>query len=649
MSRTAVLIVEDEAIVAADLAGKLRQLGYEVAGIAATGKEAAALCSRLGPHLVLMDISLAGPMDGIQAAEAIRNRQDIPVIYLTAHSDRATLDRAKVTEPFGYILKPFEERDLATQIELALYKHQADRQLREQREWLRVTLNSIGDAVIATDAAGRITFINPVAESLTGWRAEDAIGRPIPSVFRIVNEQTGEALEEPVAAVLRAGRAVPLANHTALVAKDGRRVPIEDSAAPITDAAGRVIGVVLVFHDVTAKRRSQEALRRINETLERRVAERSELAEARARQLQTLAVELIEAEERERRRVAELLHEDLQQILAAARMQLLASSENLSPTSMLANVARLLEESIDRARRLSHELSPAVLHYSGLPSVLEWLASQMKEQFGLQVELDVGAAGRSESEPLKVFIFRAVQELLFNVVKHADVKSARVVVSGSNGVLAVTVSDKGRGFNPERLNSSNKRTGLGLLSLRERASYIGGGLAIESTPGAGSRFTLTVPLGLSPTVETEARDSTAGRPAPAPAGPADPAAQGNLRVLLADDHKVMREGLISMLSDQPGIQVVGEAADGQEALERALKIEPDVVVMDISMPVMDGVEASRRIKAVLPEVRVIGLTMHADDQLYRTMRMAGAEAVLSKTASATELLKAIYGIPGQGA
>ena len=261
MSKTAILIVEDEAIVAADLAGKLRQLGYKVAGITAQGAEAVALAERLSPHLVLMDIQLEGPMDGIETAQAIRDRQDVPVIYLTAHSDAATLSRAKLSGPFGYILKPFDERELATQIELALYKHQAERQLREQREWLRVTLTSIGDAVIATDAAGRISFLNPVAESLTGWKAEEAMDRNIPEVFRIVNEQTGQALEDPVARVLRERCAVALANHTGLVTRDGRTVPIEDSAAPILDAAAKVIGAVLVFHDVTEKRRAENALR----------------------------------------------------------------------------------------------------------------------------------------------------------------------------------------------------------------------------------------------------------------------------------------------------------------------------------------------------------------------------------------------------
>ncbi len=260
MSKTRVLIVEDEAIVAADLAAKLRRLDYEVVGTAAEGEKAVALVGSLSPQLVLMDIMLEGSMDGIEAAEAIRHRHDVPVIYLTAHSDASTLARAKRTGPFGYILKPFEERELASQIELAIYKHQADRQVREQREWLRVTLTSIGDAVIATDNSSRVTFINPVAEAITGWKAGEAAGLSVPSVFRVINEQTGHPLEDPVARVLREGRAIPLANHAALVTRDGRTVPIEDSAAPILDAGGQVIGVVLVFHDVTEKRRADEDL-----------------------------------------------------------------------------------------------------------------------------------------------------------------------------------------------------------------------------------------------------------------------------------------------------------------------------------------------------------------------------------------------------
>jgi PAS domain S-box-containing protein len=261
MPKATILIVEDEAIVAEDLSQKLGRLGYEVGGVTARGDEAIVLARDRRPDLVLMDIRLQGRMDGVEAAEHIGRECARPVIFLTAHSDHATVQRAKLTEPFGYILKPFEELDLQTHIEMALYKHQAEQKLRQQREWLRVTLSSIGDAVLATDTAGRITFINPVAADLTGWQEEQALGQPLENVFQIINERTRKQAENLVARVLRENRVIGLANHTALVAKDGREIPIEDSAAPILDAAGKVEGVVLVFHDTTAKRRAQEALR----------------------------------------------------------------------------------------------------------------------------------------------------------------------------------------------------------------------------------------------------------------------------------------------------------------------------------------------------------------------------------------------------
>ncbi|MBI4776204.1 MAG: response regulator [Deltaproteobacteria bacterium] len=809
MSHTGILIVEDEAIVAADLANKLTQLGYEVAGIAAQGAEAVEMARRLDPQLILMDVRLEGPLDGIEAAEAIRARHDVPVIYLTAHSDSATLARAKLTGPFGYILKPFEERDLATQIELALFKHQAERKLREQREWLRVTLTSIGDAVIATDADGLISFLNPVAEALTGWSMSEASGKPLREVFRIVNEYTRKFVEDPVAKVLRNGKIVGLANHTVLLRKDGGEVPIDDSGAPILDDQGHILGVVMIFRDISRRRQAEEelrtskerlellamvaerllraedpqaiveelcravmahidcrfffnylveepgrrlhlnacagispeaaaairqldfgvavcgcvardgeriiaediqysndfrtqlvksygvqaycchpllfqgrligtlsfgattrtrfasdeialmksvsdqvsvamqrlqseqALRDLNVTLEQRVAERTELAERRTSQLQALAVELIEAEERERRRVAELLHEDLQQILAAARMQVQAVCESMPHEPMLANVEQLLEDSISKSRRLSHELSPPVLYHSGLVPSLEWLSRQMGEQFGLQVELKTDSECRLESTPLKMFLFRAVQELLFNVVKHAGVKSARVVFSTFDGRLMITVSDRGRGFDPERLDSVAATAGLGLLSLRERARYMGGDLVMESAPGRGSRFCLTIPPDMAKTgVRRPAAVQQPGIAADAASTPVTAV----IRVLFADDHRVIRQGLIRLMNGQPDIQVVGEAANGREAIDRARQLKPDVILMDVSMPEIDGIEATRRIKAELPEVRVIGLSMHQDEQIAQAMIEAGAEAFVNKTASSAELLKAIYGM-----
>jgi PAS domain S-box-containing protein len=217
------------------------------------------------PDLVLMDIRLKGDMDGVEAAEEICTRFDIPVIYLTAYADENTLQRAKVTEPYGYILKPFEERELRTNIEMALYKYEMERKLKESERWLATTLRSIGDAVIATDAQGCVMFMNPVAEALTGWKQEEALGKDLTEVFHIMNEETCTVVESPVERALQEGVAVGLADHTILIARDGTKTPIDDSAAPIRDEKENITGVVLTFRDVTERRRAEEALKAAQE------------------------------------------------------------------------------------------------------------------------------------------------------------------------------------------------------------------------------------------------------------------------------------------------------------------------------------------------------------------------------------------------
>ena len=260
MRLTRILVVEDETIVAMDVKDRLTELGYEVAGVADRGAEALELAASTRPDLVLMDIRLKGEMDGITAAEEIRQRWRIPVIYLTAFSEDGTLQRAKLTEPFGYIIKPFEDREIQSAIEMALYKHQAEERLRDSERRYATTLTSIGDGVIATDPLSAVTFMNPVAEKLTGWSLAEAHGRPLAEVFTIANEQTRQAVEDPVGRVLREGRVVGLANHTILISRDGRETPIDDCAAPIRDDLGTLTGTVLVFQNVSERKQAEVLL-----------------------------------------------------------------------------------------------------------------------------------------------------------------------------------------------------------------------------------------------------------------------------------------------------------------------------------------------------------------------------------------------------
>jgi len=258
VSGARILIVEDEAIEALDIERRLTASGYTVIDSVSAGDEAVRRVEETGPDLVLMDISLHGEMDGVSAAGVIRTRFDIPVVYLTAYADEPTLQRAKITEPHGYIVKPFKERELYIAIDMALYKHKLERKLKENEKWLATTLRSIGDAVIATDNAGQITFMNGVAEDLLGWKQEEVLNRKLTEVFTIVNRDTRLPVENPATRVLREGFVVGLANHTVLIARNGLEVPIDDSAAPIKDDSGAITGVILVFRDVTERQEAEE-------------------------------------------------------------------------------------------------------------------------------------------------------------------------------------------------------------------------------------------------------------------------------------------------------------------------------------------------------------------------------------------------------
>ena len=265
MKKTQILVVEDEGIVSEDIRKSLQNLGYTVSAVASSGEEALKETEENLPDLVLMDIVLKGKLDGIETAAQIRSRYNIPVIYLTAYTDVKTLERAKMTEPLGYIVKPFDDRELRTAVEMALYKSKMENRLREREEWLSTILKSIGDAVIVTDEQGRVKFMNSVAESLTGWEETEASGEPLGRIFNIINEKTRQKVEDPVSKVLKKGGIVGLANHTVLISRDGVEIPIDDSGAPVKDDNGKIIGVVLVFHDIIQRRKAEEALRESEE------------------------------------------------------------------------------------------------------------------------------------------------------------------------------------------------------------------------------------------------------------------------------------------------------------------------------------------------------------------------------------------------
>jgi PAS domain S-box-containing protein/putative nucleotidyltransferase with HDIG domain len=260
LTKIRVLVVEDEGLVGRDIHNMLRSLGYDVIGVVSQGDEAVRVARAESPDLVLMDIVLKGEIDGIQAAERIWEECGVPIIYLTAYADEVTLDRAKMTEPFGYILKPFDARELQTAIEMAIYKARMYSQLREREEWLSTILRSIGDGVVATDLHGRIAFLNPLAERLTGWSQDEALHRTADEVFNLVE---APAAESGPPGTLR---------ETLLRTKTGTTLPIETSVSLLRPGKREGMGSVYIFRDISERKRADAEIQSSHDRLEKALA-----------------------------------------------------------------------------------------------------------------------------------------------------------------------------------------------------------------------------------------------------------------------------------------------------------------------------------------------------------------------------------------
>lgn len=242
-----ILIVEDERITAEDLGDILTSLGYSVVSSVSNGADAVALAEETQPDLALMDIQIKGAMDGTETARILRERFNVPVIFLTAHADAATVSRATSSDPLGYIVKPFQEGELRAAIEIALHKHEVDLKSVGKSELFASTLRAISDGVISVDRSESITFLNPAAEGWTGWSTREAIGRQLREVFPLMDAASGEGVETPLWRVLGEGSLDDLGEGILLMSRNGNRRVIAGSIAPIRDHHGHVSGAVVLF------------------------------------------------------------------------------------------------------------------------------------------------------------------------------------------------------------------------------------------------------------------------------------------------------------------------------------------------------------------------------------------------------------------
>ncbi len=654
MQDVKILIVEDEGVEALNMQRRLKTAGFSASEIVMSGEESVQKAGEMRPDLVLMDVMLNGSIDGIQAAERIRAAYDIPVIYVTAYADEGTLKRAKITEPYGYIVKPYRDREILIAIEMALYKHKVEKEAREKEKWFSTTLKSIADAVIATDKNGLITFMNAAAERLTGWSQNELIGARLTDVFKIFNSKTRQPVENAVAKVLSSGTAVGTSSYTLLVAKDGSEVPIDQSAAPIKDDFGNIVGIILVFHDVTERERAEEDLRRANDQLEKRVAERTSDLVIMNKELNalnyTLAMardEALQASKFKSDFVARTSHELRTPISAVIGLLELVLVDGVPLDDETTRVLGLAYESAKSLLNIINEMLDLYKIEAG-KVVLE------KKQF-VPVALVEGAAdvlaqdSRRKALPLKtvfdpslppllegdpVKLHQILVNLIANAVRFTEVGEIVIKATiddddGSCVVVRFSVTDTGVGlsesdipklFQPLVQVGTRKAggTGLGLSICKHLVDIMAGKVGVESKEGEGSTFWFCVPLKRpemnKAAVFTSGKTASTTTVVLEPSSPTVVSADDDRNVILVvDDDETLRQ-LFQLQLLKLGASV-HTAANGREAVDATSRTKYALILMDLQMPLMDGMEATRCIrtmeKATGNHVPIVAITAHA--------------------------------------
>lgn len=630
-----VLIVEDESIVSMSLQAMLEHFGYEVPAIATTAAEALQAIDVYTPDLMLLDIHLANGDDGIAVAEVARKKGDVPIIFVTAHSDPNVIARARATQPANFLLKPFNERELQIAVDLALARAKSERQLRASEQRFIITLRSIAEGVIVTDQDREITFVNPAAVQITRWTADDAIGRRLEEVFQ--PESRDVDLSHIASEVITTRRPARIPDGSVLLCRDGTKRLIVDSIAPLIDDAGHVSGAVLVFEDVTEQRRiAEEQQRKERKVLEtQRLESLGVMAGGIAHDFNNLLtsilghVELAQADLASSSEAYKYLEYAVNGINRSTELvgQMLDFTGRARFTNELINLNELITEMHALIQASIGRRVKIVSHYQTTLPLVEGDSTQLRQ---VMLNLLTNAAEAMEDTSGSITITTGSVLL-------TDTDLQRCVVGDNQRAGAyvfVSVQDTGSGIDDKTLARifdpffTTKFTGrgLGLSAMQGILRVHHGALRVQSTVGAGSTFTFYLPV-----AERAIKQSLDASHSQAKLRMHEVSARSAQRstVLVVDDDEGMRVVTAQMLRRLDYNVVVAE--DGPTALSY-LQHKDDffiAAIVDLVMPGMSGKTLIGHIQAVRPDLPIILMSGYSAEEISK-QHIPGFQAFLQK-------------------
>ncbi|MBI4681695.1 MAG: PAS domain S-box protein [Nitrospirae bacterium] len=492
MGKLKILIVEDNAVIAKDLQWQLEDLGYIVPSIAATGNDAISKVKENKIDLVLMDIILAGEMDGIETADQMRTKHRVPVIYLTAYADDATLKRAKITEPYGYLVKPVSNIEMRSSIEMAIYKFNMERELRESEEKYSLLVEKAKDGVFIIKE-GVYKYVNRAMTDIVGYSVEELLGMKVmdtiaPEFRPLIAERYKARME---------GKRVHSTYEFKTLCKRGETKDVELSAGLIQyKGEPAFMGII---RDITERKNTEDELNKHRERLAGLVEERTseltatnELLREEIRERKLLEKAILETEDREMQRIGYELHDVLGQLLTglSLKSQNLENilQEKLMPEAELASrITFLIDKAKEHLRFMMQGSLPMENDQDNIVLSLEGLASRITRDFNVPCFFKSSGFVTMKNKTGVLHLYRIAQEAITNAVRHGKPARIDIGLSRKKNIVKLTVKDDGTGISDGR----KQKNGLGLKIMNFRANMINAELNIQSEINMGTSITCT--------------------------------------------------------------------------------------------------------------------------------------------------------------